>query len=702
MKGRRDSRNEIALRRLNLIAREWPMDASQTLVSPGTPQTQTPTRVTWMRWSEVPWLARGETSGSAAQLCERLLGASLELAGVKTFLHERLPDLATELAAQWTAVVQRTPEWQTLGACGHHSFKQLPFRFMEEALDREAGGWLPLEEPAGWSLIAVALPARQHPGTVLVLAGRNLSDGALPVAVTVGRALGLCLQISEARERHARRESRLRSTLEITSSFARERKSGRLLEVIAVEATRLLDCDRASIFIWDKEHNEVVACPALGVEGGTLRLPHDAGIVGEVMLTGKTVHVDDAYQDPRFNPAVDKESGYRTRNLLCVPMHSPEGDLVGAFEGINKKGGSFDDEDEISLKQLGIHAATAMRNTREWEQLIRSREQLTEQVTKGARLIGQSPAILALRATIGRLAATDLPVLILGESGTGKEVVSQALHFQGPRSGSPFVAVNCAALTETLLESELFGHEKGAFTDAHEARQGKFELADGGTLFLDEIGDMSPGGQAKLLRVLEQKVITRVGGSKPIAIDVRVVAATNANLAELVRAKKFREDLYYRLSVVTQTLPPLRERPEDILLLAEYFLKQFCQQANRPALQLTPEARRRLQAHAWPGNIRELRNLMERVAFLNPTDRVEADDLAFILSPDRETSLEPSPDLGLKEATRQFQQEYIRKAVRRVSGNMSQAADLLGLHRSNLYRKMRQLQMKEADSFDEE
>jgi transcriptional regulator with GAF, ATPase, and Fis domain len=655
-----------------------------------------------MKWSEVPWLARAEAGGSVAQLCERLLQSSLELTGVKSFLHERLSDLATELAAQWTAVVERTPEWKTLGACGHHPLKQLPYRFMEEALDREAGGWTALDEPAGWSFIAVSLPAQQRPGTLLVMAGRNLGADVLPVAVTAARALGLCLQITEARERHVRRESRLTSTLEITSSFARERKSGRLLEVIAVEATRLLDCDRASIFIWDKDHNELVAVPALGVEGGTLRLPHDAGIVGEVIVTGKTVNVPDAYQDPRFNPAVDKQSGYRTRNLLCVPMHSPDGELIGAFEGINKKEGAFDAEDEVSLRQLGIHAATAMRNTREWEQLIRSREQLTEQVTRGVRLVGQSPAVVALRATIQRLAATDLPVLILGESGTGKEVVAQSLHFQGTRANSPFVAVNCAALTETLLESELFGHEKGAFTDAHDARQGKFELADGGTLFLDEIGDMSPGGQAKLLRVLEQKVITRVGGSKPLPIDVRVVAATNANLPELVRAKKFREDLYYRLSVVTQTLPPLRERPEDILLLAEYFLKQFSQQANRPPLQLTPEARRRLQGHAWPGNVRELRNLMERVAFLNPTDRVEADDLAFILSPDRDSGLDPSTDLGLKEATRQFQQEYIRKAVRRVTGNMSQAAELLGLHRSNLYRKMRQLRMKEADNFGPE
>jgi transcriptional regulator with PAS, ATPase and Fis domain len=274
--------------------------------------------------------------------------------------------------------------------------------------------------------------------------------------------------------------------------------------------------------------------------------------------------------------------------------------------------------------------------------------------------------------------------------------VAQSLHFLGTRSALPFVAVNCAALAESLLESELFGHEKGAFTDARELRRGKFELAEGGTLFLDEIGDMSLSGQAKLLRVLEQKVITRVGGSQNIPINVRVVAATNTNLMEAVRQRKFREDLYYRLSVVTQLIPPLRDRPEDILPLAEYFLKQFCARARRPSLKLSSDAKRRLQAHSWPGNVRELRNLMERVVYLGTGDKVEADDLAFILSPGRDAAQEPSDDLSLDVATRRFQQVFIRRSIKRVQGNMSEAARLLGVHRSNLYRKMRQLEMSEV------
>ncbi len=656
------------------------------------------TEITWMTWAELPWFSQSDPGGAAIHLSERLLGAALELEDAKTLLHEMLPELATEFAVQWAAVVEQTGEWQVRKECGRFPLEELPKAMLDQICETDAAGFQSLSTPAGWGILGVPLDTGDQGTEAIVFCGRALSVDWLPMAVVVARALGLSLRIIDSRELTSRRAERLRSTLQITSSFAKERKSGRLLGVIATEATRLLDCDRSSIFVWDREHHELVACPALGVEGETLRIPEDAGIVGEVVATNQAIQVEDAYKDPRFHAEVDKQSGYKTNNLVCVPVHDGDGELVGAFECINKNRGQFTADDVDSLMQLGIHAATAIRNTREWEQLIRTREQLTEQIREGVKLIGQSPAIAALRTTVDRLAVTDLPVLILGESGTGKEVVAQALHYQGPRGKNPFVAVNCAALTETLLESELFGHEKGSFTDAREMRQGKFELADGGTLFLDEIGDMSLGGQAKLLRVLEQKVINRVGGSQPIPIDVRIVAATNTNLAEAVRNKKFREDLYYRLSVVTQLLPSLRDRPEDILLLAEFFLKQFCVQARRPSLQLSAEARRRLQSHSWPGNVRELRNLMERVAFLSPGERVEAEDLAFILSPDgngeNNTLL---GDQSLKDATRDFQQVYIRAAIKRARDNMSQAADQLGLHRSNLYRKMRQLGMDEAD-----
>jgi Nif-specific regulatory protein len=346
--------------------------------------------------------------------------------------------------------------------------------------------------------------------------------------------------------------------------------------------------------------------------------------------------------------------------------------------------------------ELAGHAAIALENTQERSELLETRRQLADQAASGVRLIGQSPAIEQLRQTIARVAATELAVLILGENGTGKEVVSQSIHYLSPRRDHPFIAVNCAAISETLLESELFGHEKGAFTDAHAARAGKFELASGGTLFLDEIGDLSAAGQAKLLRVLEEKVVVRVGGSTPIRTDARVIAATNQNLVEMVRQKRFRQDLYFRLNVVTIELAPLRDRPQDVLLLAEHFLAEFSRKARRKPPQLSAEARSRLQTHSWPGNVRELRNLMERLAYLSPGETIHADDLRFLLAPVGQAPEHPEHsaiEMPLAAATDHFQIEHIRRAIARSGGNMSEAAERLGLHRSNLYRKMRQLGM---------
>jgi Nif-specific regulatory protein len=384
-----------------------------------------------------------------------------------------------------------------------------------------------------------------------------------------------------------------------------------------------------------------------------------------------------------------------------VPLNSASGSRLGAFEVLNKRNGAFTADDEAGLLELASYAAVALESTQQFEQLLNRHERLVELAAQDTLLVGDSPAIEALRSTIHRVGNTDLAILILGENGTGKEVVARSLHFGSRRRTEPFIAVNCAALAETLLESELFGHEKGAFTDAYESRAGKFELASGGTLFLDEIGDMSLAGQAKLLRVLEEKTIVRVGGSRSIHTDVRVLAATNQNLSDLVRAKKFRQDLYFRLNVVSLELPPLRDRGEDIMLLAEHFLRQFCRQMGRRAPKFSANARKRLISHPWPGNVRELRNLMERLAYLTSGDKIEAEELAFILSPADRSPSQIDAGLNLNTATHQFQQNYIRQSIERARGNVSLAAKNLGVHRSNLYRKMRQLGM-ETDEEDAE
>lgn len=675
----------------------WKTEAGSTKIS----ESETPVPARWIAWSEANHQVPPGEALPLVLILDRLVQAAVASGTEAEFLRQQLAEVSAELGATGAALIEPVPDWKTVAQSGRWPNVELPRALLADVLDRDAGVVTNLDSMANGPIVAVPVASAGSRGRVLVLIGRHLPGESLAAAVMLGRTLGSCLEFLDQRARAATQIDSLRGILKVSLKLSTITETEPLLELIAREAVRLLECDRASIFVWDREHQEVIACPALGVEGNSLRLPDRTGIVGEVIHSGSLVRVDDAYHDSRFSRKVDQASGYKTRNLLCAPLYDADRKLLGAFEVINKNTGAFTATDEQTLADLSIQVAIALKNTQERESLLRSHRQLTEQVTRGVTLIGDSPAMQAMRSTIRRLAATDLPVLILGESGTGKEVVAQTLHFQGPRADRPFVAVNCAALTETLLESELFGHEKGAFTDAREMHRGKFEVAEGGTIFLDEIGDMSPGGQAKLLRVLEQKVITRVGGSQSIPINARVIAATNAHLADAVRARKFREDLYFRLNVVTLELPPLRDRPEDVLPLAEHFLTGFATQARRPRLELSAEARKRLQVHNWPGNVRELRNLMERVAFLAPGDLIEADDLAFILSPDHSRTNEPSLDLGLSEATNQFQQEFIRRAIRRVRNNMSEAARLLGLHRSNLYRKMRQLEMSEAGSQDD-
>ena len=651
----------------------------------------------WVRFSDALQSLDVHEAVRATGFLDRCLQSVAESPDEPTLLGGLLPELVTEFSAQWCGVLVRKSGWDLESEYGRQQPADWPIELLQESLDREAAGGQPIDNPNGWTVAAVPLDDSAASASVLLLAGGHLDLAQLPLLAIAGRGLSVARDLASHSDYATRRADRLAATLKASAGFAGVHEMVPLLEQIADVATDLLACDRASIFVHDQERNELVACPALGVDSGTLRIPDDAGIVGDVIRSGQAVQVDDVTTDERFNPEVDKETGYTTRNLLCVPLRDGEGEIMGAFELINRLEGHFDQDDLEALEHLAGHAAVALANTREHQRLSRSRDQLTEQVARGARLIGNSPAIIALRDTIERLANTDLPVLVLGASGTGKEVVSRALHVGGSRADQPFVAVNCAAISETLLESELFGHEKGAFTDAAETRKGKFELADEGTLFLDEIGDMSPGGQAKLLRVLEQKVITRVGGSQTIPINVRVIAATNQDLSEAVGEKRFREDLFYRLSVVTLELPPLSDRPEDILPLAEHFLGDFCVEAGRSPLTLAPEAQQRLTGHTWPGNVRELRNLMERVAFLCPGDQIEIDDLAFILAPGREPDVEMPADAGLAEATRRFQVDYIRRSIRLAANNMTEAARLLGLHRSNLYRKMGQLEMTESE-----
>lgn len=585
-----------------------------------------------------------------------------------------------------TAALVRSqpPEWIVSASAGSMA-GQLPLDLAADSLDSgqlcRSGDWTaaPLRPPQGGKL----------PPTALLLAGSVESDAA-----ELGVGLGAACGIVRNRRNDRQQSERLHALLEITHQWAQSDNLETLLNRMAEAATQLFDCDRATIFLWDRPHKTLVGRPALGMENNELRVPDNAGVVGRVVQQGEPERVDRTDDRAAIHGAVDKKTGYTTETILCVPLVSPDRETLGAFELLNKREGNFLPSDLTGLEELAAHAAVTLANTQQWEQLFERHQLLVDEAADRVQMIGSCAAIEALRSTIAKVAAADLAVLVLGENGTGKEVVAQSLHYRSPRRNEPLVAVNCAALTETLLESELFGHEKGAFTGANESRAGKFEVASGGTLFLDEIGDMSLSGQAKLLRVLEQKEVVRVGGHETISTDVRVVAATNQNLAELVRDKKFREDLYFRLNVVTLDLPPLRERGDDVITLAEFFLRQLCQKQGRKPPVLTAAAKKRLVAHRWPGNVRELRNLMERVAYLATGSKIDADDLAFTLSPGAKNSSGVQTGLPLTEATHDFQADYIRRTIDQVRGNVTEAAKLLGVHRSNLYRKMRALGME--------
>jgi two-component system, NtrC family, nitrogen regulation response regulator NtrX len=296
-----------------------------------------------------------------------------------------------------------------------------------------------------------------------------------------------------------------------------------------------------------------------------------------------------------------------------------------------------------------------------------------------------------LRQQLALMAATNGRVLIFGESGTGKELVAHAIHEGSPRVSEPFVEVNCAAIPEDLIESELFGHRKGSFAGATEDKIGKFRKADNGTLFLDEVGDMSLKTQAKVLRALEEQRLEPVGASESLAVDVRVVAATNKNLEDEIARGNFREDLFYRLNVIPFYVPPLRERVGDIPLLADHFLREFTTAYGRKSKELTPEAYRMLQDYSWPGNVRELKNLMERIVIMNPQVRVDARHIP-LNSPRRINAIRPLEKFGsLQEVREAAEREYILKKLDETQGNVTRTAELLGLERSNLYRKMKSL-----------
>jgi|KBSMisStaDraftv2_1062788.scaffolds.fasta_scaffold35648_2 Nif-specific regulatory protein len=382
----------------------------------------------------------------------------------------------------------------------------------------------------------------------------------------------------------------------------------------------------------------------------------------------------------------------KVSSLLCVPLLVAQRVLGVIYLDSTNPLSEFDENHLQVMTAVAGIASLAFDNVKQWEKLRQENQELRAEIELEHNMVGGSPAMRKVFDFIRRVAPTDSTVLVQGESGTGKELVAHALHRNSPRAEQPFVAINCAAIAESLLESELFGHEKGAFTGAAAQKKGKVEIAEGGTLFLDEIGELAPGLQAKLLRVLQEREFERLGGTKPIKLDIRLIAATNRSLPEAVKAGTFRNDLYYRLNVVTLNMPPLRDRREDISVLADHFVAKASRKSRTRVKPLSPEAVAALMHYDWPGNVRELENALERALVLGSTDSILPDDLPEAVLEAGSTAAAPADKYhgSIKETKKQL----ILQALQQANGNYIEAAKALGMHPNSLLRLVRTLDLK--------
>jgi len=383
------------------------------------------------------------------------------------------------------------------------------------------------------------------------------------------------------------------------------------------------------VLLVDRGSSELFFAAACGDKAEALeklRIREASGVAGLCLKQGEPILTNDPESTGAFNSGVDKKSGFVTRSILACPMRRDDF-LFGVFEVVNKRQGGFGESDLLVASLFANIAALAVWENKRFARCFSALAIGVAETASGSPMIGNSPAINELKGQVSRIARSDSPVLIMGESGVGKEVLAKMIWKASDRSRRVFSAVNCAAIPSTLIESELFGHEKGAFTGAHQKRAGRFEAADKGTLFLDEIGELPLEMQSKLLRVLQEMEVTRIGATKPIKVDVRIIAATNRELKEAVARKLFREDLYYRLNVLNCRIPSLRERQEDIEQLARFFIAQFNESMGRAVEGMSPALLDRLKAYRWPGNIRELRNTIERLMVLCDGTTLDAETL---------------------------------------------------------------------------
>jgi transcriptional regulator with GAF, ATPase, and Fis domain len=460
---------------------------------------------------------------------------------------------------------------------------------------------------------------------------------------------------------------------------------GMIFEVVPAERGAILLCgDRPenfhSVIAWDKP------------SGAKQPVPVSRTVVSRVLRDSAALLVNDLSADQTLKDARSL-IGAQVCSILCAPLIWAPTTLGAIYLDSSNPGVPFDARHLELLMGIAGITAMALAHLQRLERLRSEAQRLQAALDGQHDMVGESSAIRQALTLIAKVAPTDSTVLLCGESGTGKELAARAVHRASSRRDGPFIAINCAAIPEALLESELFGYDKGAFTGATVQKKGQIELANGGTLLLDEIGELAPGLQAKLLRVLQEREFTRVGGSRPVKVDIRLVAATNRDLAAAVRAGTFRQDLYYRLNVVSVVMPPLRDRREDVSLLSSYFASKLGAKCKRRVLGISPEAQRCLARYDWPGNVRELENAIERAVVLGSSELILPEDLPESLFEAQPSSAESS-DTSYQSALIEFKKQLIIKAVKEAGGNYTEAARKLGVNPTYLHRLIRNLNLK--------
>ena len=540
---------------------------------------------------------------------------------------------------------------------------------------------------------------------------RNIERGPEPVCAQTGQRAPVACQASQ--------ESAIKEALFtglavieriLATDLPEQRRLAQILEVLERE----FDLVRGTLMLLastgDTLHVEAVL--ADGNETGVSRESYrrGEGVTGRVLETGRPAVIPDIADDPSFADRIHRRrerGGLHGVAFLCVPIRL-EREVIGTLAADRKSDSPLDliDAERVLTVVAGLIAhhvqlarEAALHQERLAEENLRLRAALGERI-RPENIVGTSAAMRAVYTRVAQIAPTPMTVLIRGDSGTGKELVASAIHYASPRRNRPFVRVHCAALNENLLESELFGHERGAFTGATERRKGRFEAADGGTIFLDEIGDISPKTQVALLRVLQERTFERVGGTSPVSVDVRIIVATNRDLEQMVADGLFREDLYYRLKGVQIELPPLRDRATDIPALAEHFLGRVAAERGDEPKRLSDEASELLGRHGWPGNIRELENVLRSVSLFAEGERLLVSDFDDYTELDGGSRAEREQDaadtvegayhqlrtdgLRLRDLKKQVEETCIRSALGETSGNITRAAELLGMKRPRL------------------